>query len=79
MRAEDLVFVRFADYLEALRTQTGIPGLAGAIVGRSDVLWERGFGYADVARAVPMRTDTPTHPPGRPHPDTDSRRCPPLC
>ena len=61
MRAEDLVFVRFADYLEALRTQTGIPGLAGAIVGRSDVLWERGFGYADVARAVPMRPDTPTH------------------
>lgn len=61
MRAEDLVFVRFADYLESLRTQTGIPGLAGAIVGRSDVLWERGFGYADVARAVPMRPDTPTH------------------
>lgn len=61
MRAEDLVFVRFADYLDSLRTQTGIPGLAGAIVGRSDVLWERGFGYADVARAVAMRPDTPAH------------------
>lgn len=61
MRAEDLVFVRFADYLDSLRTQTGIPGLAAAVVGRGDVLWERGFGYADVARAVPMRPDTPTH------------------
>lgn len=60
-RAEDLVFVRFADYLDSLRTQTGIPGLAAAVVGRGDVLWERGFGYADVARAVPMRPDTPTH------------------
>jgi len=61
MQAEDLVYARLADYLEALRTQTGIPGLAAAIVGRSDVLWERGFGYQDVARALPMRPDTPSH------------------
>ncbi len=61
VQAEDLVYVRFADYLESLRIQTGIPGLSAAIVGRSDVLWERGFGYQDVARAVPMRPDTPSH------------------
>lgn len=59
MRAEELVYARFADYLEALRVQIGIPGLSAAIVGRSDVLWERGFGYQDVARSVPMRPDTP--------------------
>ena len=61
VQAEDLVYVRFADYLESLRLQTGIPGLSAAIVGRSDVLWERGFGYQDVARAIPMRPDTPSH------------------
>jgi CubicO group peptidase (beta-lactamase class C family) len=59
MRAEELVYARFADYLEALRVQIGIPGLSAAIVGRSDVLWERGFGYQDVASSVPMRPDTP--------------------
>ena len=61
IRAEELVYVRFADYLEALRVQVGIPGLSAAIVGRTDVLWERGFGYQDVGRSVPMRFDTPLH------------------
>lgn len=61
VQAEDLVYTRLADYLEALRQQTGIPGLAAVLVGRSDILWERGFGYQDVARALPMRPDTPTH------------------
>jgi CubicO group peptidase (beta-lactamase class C family) len=59
LRADELVYARFADYLEALRTQAGIPGLAAAVVGPTDVLWERGFGYQDVARALPMRPDTP--------------------
>jgi CubicO group peptidase (beta-lactamase class C family) len=61
IQADELVYTRFADYLEALRVQTGIPGLSAAIVGRSDVLWERGFGYQDVSRAVLMRHDTPMH------------------
>jgi CubicO group peptidase (beta-lactamase class C family) len=61
MQAEELVYTRFADYVEALRTQIGIPGMAAAIVGRSDVLWERGFGSQDIARAMPMRPDTPMH------------------
>lgn len=61
MRAEDLAYARFGDYLEALRVQVGIPGLAAAVVGPTDVLWERGFGYQDVGRAIPMRPDTPMH------------------
>jgi len=61
MQAQELVYTRFADYVEALRTQIGIPGVAAAIVGRSDVLWERGFGAQDIARAMQMRPDTPTH------------------
>src|SRR4051812_7914433 len=61
VRAQELVYGRFADYVEALRTQIGIPGLAAAIVGRSEVLWESGFGWQDVGRAVRMRSDTPLH------------------
>lgn len=59
--ADELLYVRFADYLDALRQQVGIPGLQVAVVGTTDVLWERGFGYQDVSRAVPMRPDTPIH------------------
>jgi CubicO group peptidase (beta-lactamase class C family) len=59
MRADELVYARLGDYLDALRVQAGIPGLAAAVVGPTDVLWERGFGYQDIARALPMRPDTP--------------------
>jgi CubicO group peptidase (beta-lactamase class C family) len=59
LQAQDLVYARFADYLESLRVQTGIPGLAAVVVGRTDVLWERGFGYQNVEQALPMRPDTP--------------------
>lgn len=58
-RAEELVYVRLGDYLESLRVQTGIPGLAAVLVGRTDIVWERGFGFQDVERALPMRPDTP--------------------
>lgn len=61
LQAQDLIYVRFADYLESLRVQAGIPGLAAAIVGPTDIVWERGFGFQDVERALPMRTDTPVH------------------
>lgn len=59
MQAQELLYGRFADYVEAFRTQIGIPGLSAAIVGRSEVLWERGFGFQDVAHALQMRPDTP--------------------
>lgn len=58
-RAADVVYTWFGDYVEALRVQLGIPGLAAAIVGPTDVVWERGFGYQDVARSMQMRADTP--------------------
>jgi CubicO group peptidase (beta-lactamase class C family) len=61
--AEDLSFVysRFGDYVESLRVQTNIPGLAAAIVGRNDIQWERAFGLQDIERSVTTRTDTPMH------------------
>jgi CubicO group peptidase (beta-lactamase class C family) len=61
LRADDYINGRFGEYLESLRVQTGIPGLAAAVVGRNDILWERAFGYQDVDRAIVTRTDTPMH------------------
>jgi CubicO group peptidase (beta-lactamase class C family) len=59
--ADEFVFSRFADYLDALRTQAGIPGLAAAIVGPTGVSWEAAFGQQDVERNVATRIDTPFH------------------
>jgi CubicO group peptidase (beta-lactamase class C family) len=59
--AEELLFDRFREYVEALRTQAGIPGLAAVIVGRNDILWEGAFGQQDVERSIATRTDTPFH------------------
>ncbi len=57
--ADDFVLVRFSDYLDALRVQANIPGLAAALVGPSDVLWEGAFGQQDVDRNIVTRADTP--------------------
>ena len=59
--AEDLLLDRFRDYLESLRAQAGIPGLAAAIVGSNDILWEHAFGRQDIERAIATRMDTPFH------------------
>lgn len=59
--AQGLVFDLFAEYLEPLRVQAGIPGLAAAIVGTDDILWEQAYGQQDVARSLATRMDTPFH------------------
>ncbi len=61
LRADDLLLDRFRDYVESLRTQAGIPGLAAAIVGNNDIVWERAFGRQDIERSIATRTDTPFH------------------
>jgi CubicO group peptidase (beta-lactamase class C family) len=61
LTAEDLVLARFGDYLEGLRVQAGIPGMAATIVGRADILWERAYGLQDVERSIVTRMDTPMH------------------
>ena len=57
--ADDFVLARFNDYLESLRAQAGIPGLAAAIVGPYGVFREYTFGQADVERNVPVTIFTP--------------------
>src|SRR5262249_9792891 len=44
---------------ESLRRQAGIPGLSAAIVGTSDILWERTFGFQNIEKPLPTRIDTP--------------------
>lgn len=59
--AEDLVYTRFGDYLEALRIQAGIPGLAAVLVDRNAIQWERAYGSDDLERGIATRTDSPMH------------------
>ena len=58
---QDLIFESFREYLDSLRVQAGIPGLAVAVVGQDEILWEHAFGQSNVERAIPTRTDTPFH------------------
>ena len=44
--------------VEAERRDQGAVGLSAAVVLDQDVIWARGFGYADVARAVPATPQT---------------------
>jgi CubicO group peptidase (beta-lactamase class C family) len=60
-RAQDLVFERFRDALDALRSQAGIPGLSATIVGTNDIAWEAAFGKQDLERSFVARPDTPYH------------------
>jgi len=57
--ADDFVLTRFSDYLDALRIQAGIPGMAAAIVGPADVSWEGAFGRQDVERNIATLPITP--------------------
>jgi len=48
-------------YLESLRQQTGIPGMSAIVVrgGDDGVVWEKGFGYENVASRIRATPDTP--------------------
>lgn len=54
-----LVFPPLEAYLEALRQQAGIPGMSAAIVHDGEVVWDRGFGFQNVATRVRATPDTP--------------------
>jgi CubicO group peptidase (beta-lactamase class C family) len=56
--ADNLVLTRFHDYLDSLRVQTGIPGLAATIVSATDVSWEGVYGYQDVSRHIAVTGNT---------------------
>jgi CubicO group peptidase (beta-lactamase class C family) len=55
----DQLLSLFGAYFEALRVQTGIPGMAAAIVGDTDIIWDQGFGIQDIGNGISTRADTP--------------------
>jgi len=57
--ATDFLLSQFGNYLDALRVQAAIPGMAAVIVGDVDVRWERGFGFQDVEAGIAASADTP--------------------
>ena len=46
-------------YLESLRQQAGIPGMSAAVVRDGVVIWEKGYGFQNVASRIRATPDTP--------------------
>jgi CubicO group peptidase (beta-lactamase class C family) len=59
--AQNPTFSLLERYVDALREQAGIPGLAATVIrdGRSEPDWEKGFGFANVEESVPVTPRTP--------------------
>jgi CubicO group peptidase (beta-lactamase class C family) len=49
----------FQESLDAVRRQYRIPGLSAAIVKNQQIIWEKGYGYADIANGIAAQPDTP--------------------
>lgn len=49
----------FDAYLESLRQQALIPGLSATIVKDGQIVWERGYGFQDIAARIAATPDTP--------------------
>jgi CubicO group peptidase (beta-lactamase class C family) len=64
VQGQDFVYERFGSLLDSLRIQAGIPGVAAAIIGSNDIIWERAYGRLDLDRFEATRTDTPFHTDG---------------
>ena len=58
---QELTYSLFERYLDSLRVSANIPGMSAVIVQNERVVWDAGFGFADVERAIRARSDTPYH------------------
>jgi CubicO group peptidase (beta-lactamase class C family) len=58
LRADDFVVSRFSDYLDALRIQAGIPGLAVALIRADEVNWTQAYGRRDIEKNLPTERST---------------------
>ena len=59
--AQNVTHALFGRYIDALRQQTGIPGLAAAIIrsGAVEPEWHQGFGLARIDGNAPVTSHTP--------------------
>jgi len=66
-RAEDLPeaerepLERLAAELDAYRRDLHIPGMSAGVIKNRQLIWARGFGFADVEDEVPATPETPYH------------------
>lgn len=56
---QSLTFSLFERYLEALRVQAGIPGMSALILRDGVIVWERGFGRAEIEKTIDATPSTP--------------------
>ena len=61
IESEAQVFAQFEAELEHLRQVLKIPGMSAAIVHNQELVWARGFGYADLENRIAATPDTPYH------------------
>lgn len=61
LAAQNSVFAAppFESYLELLRQQAGIPGMSAAVLQDEQIVWERGFGFANADARIAATPDTP--------------------
>lgn len=52
---------QFGAELESLRQEMKIPGMSAGVVKDGQLVWARGFGFADVENGVPAAPETPYH------------------
>ena len=57
--ADGAVFAQFEEDLEGMRQVLKIPGMSAAIVMDQELVWARGFGYANLENQVEATPDTP--------------------
>ena len=55
------IWDKFEAELESLRQQMKIPGMSAAVVKDGQLVWARGFGFADVENCIPAAPETPYH------------------
>ncbi len=58
---DSAALAQFEAELETMRQEMLIPGMSAAIVQGQDLLWAKGFGYADPARSIAATANTPYH------------------
>jgi CubicO group peptidase (beta-lactamase class C family)/predicted RecA/RadA family phage recombinase len=51
----------FEGGVERLRQQLRIPGMAAGVIKNGELIWAKGFGYADVEDRIEASIDTPWH------------------
>ena len=56
-----LPFQRFENKLDNLRASLRIPGMSVAVLREQEVVFKKGFGYADIEKQIPATTTTSYH------------------